>query len=565
MGTRPPTDPSSPSAVAAAAFPTARKGFDPDSVRDFLRQVAGELRRVQDERNRLAVELDDARAGHGPVELDEATVTDLLGEETAAVLRSAHEAATLVRARAEESASQRLREVEDETGRQRAEADVEVARLRQEANARAQELKDAALREGREMVNEARAVRERLFADLARRRDLARQQIEQLLAERERLERVFLEARASVDGILDELADLGPPPDLPEGAFTPPTTGEVPTVVLGEVDVPTFVAAAARVEADVDDTMARHPTHRRPHDEEDVARDGEGMGAEELADEDPAAPRPSVDDLFARLRASGTAAVAEEVLAEDEIGAADAAEEPATDVRALSATPDHPVERFEERKLVLEPVAAQLARALKRVLADEQNDVLDRLRRAKALPTVDDLLGSESDQNLRYRDAADEQLRVAAVAGVQSLGPGDPDEASQLLDGTNAIDRCLSDVDSEVVQPLRQRVATTLSSAADDPVEAASLLRGVFREWKVDRLDGTSDYLALSAHGRGAFIALAPGTPVCWVADPEGPGCPDAEDNSLAGAVAAGDEFPTGHRHAPAYPGCRCLLAPVHD
>lgn len=558
MGTRPPTDPTSPAAIAAAAFPTSRKGFDPNAVRDFLRQVAAELRRTQDERDRLGRQLDDVRAApSGPAELDEATVADLLGEETASVLRSAHEAATLVRARADENAAQRLRQVEDETGRLRAEADVEVARLRQDANARAQELKEAALREGREMVNEARAVRERLFADLARRRDLARQQIEQLLAERERLERVFLDARASVDGVLDELADLGPPPDLPEGAFTPPTTGEVPTMVLGEVDVPTFVAAAARIESDVDETMARHPTQHRPHEEEP---------AEDEAEEPPE-ERPSVDDLFARLRASGTAAVAEEVLTE---GAPDGGDDAAhvttpTELHSFAATPDHPVERFEERKAVLDPVATQLSRLLKRALADEQNDVLDRLRRAKVLPSLDDLLGTESDQVLRYRDAASEQLRVAAIAGVQSLGPGDPDEAGQLLDGTNAIDRCLSEVDSEVVQPLRQRVAATLSSAADDPVEAASLLRAAYREWKVDRLDGVSEHLALSAHGRGGFVALAPGSPVCWVADPEGPGCPDAEDNTLAGAVPAGEDFPTGHRHAPAYPGCRCLLAPVHD
>ncbi len=33
---------------------------------------------------------------------------------------------------------------------------------------------------------------------------------------------------------------------------------------------------------------------------------------------------------------------------------------------------------------------------------------------------------------------------------------------------------------------------------------------------------------------------------------------PDADDNALAGAVAAGEPFPTGHCHAPAYPGCRC-------
>jgi hypothetical protein len=613
MATRPLTDLSSPDAIAAASFPTARKGFDPDAVRQMLRRVADEIHRLRDERDRLAAELQVARAGAArPPDLDEATVAELLGEETASVLRSAHEAAAQMRARAEDSAGQRLREAEDELARRRTEADVEVARVRQEASERAQELKDAALREGREMVNEARAVRERVFADLARRRDLARQQIEHLLAEREQLEQVFLDARASVDAVLDELAVLGPPPEPPDGAFAPPTTGEVPTVVLGEVDVPAFAAAAARVESDVDDTMARHPTHHRSPEaaelvedihEDDLVDDAdlvddepaghdlvdEGPAGHDLVDEgigvvdepvedeppdgepvegqsvdDEGADRPSVDDLFARLRAAGTASVAEEVLGDDAASESSEDTAGAVEARSLTVVPDHPVERFEQRKETLEPVRTQLARQLKRVLADEQNDVLDRLRRTKTLPSLGDLLGAEGDHAQRYRDAAVEQLRIAALAGVESLGSHPTDEAARILDGTNAIDRCLSEVDTEVVQPLRQRVAAALSTAVDDPVEAASLLRAVYREWKVDRLDGASEHLSLAAHGRGAFVALAPGTPVCWVSDPEGSGCPDAEDNFLAGAVAAGDEFPTGHRHAPAYPGCRCLLAPVH-
>jgi cell division septum initiation protein DivIVA len=604
MATRSTINVTSPAAIASASFPTSRKGFDPEAVRQLLREVADEVRRLQDERDRLAAQLDAARAAPETPALDEATVTELLGEETASVLRSAHEAASHVRARADESAAQRLREAEDEVARLRGEAEVEAARLRQDANVRAQELKDAALREGREMVNEARAVRERIFADLARRRDLARQQIEQLLGERERLEQVFLDARSSVDSVLDELAQLGPPPEAPESAFTPPPTGEVPTVVLGEVDAPTFAAAAARIESDVDETMARHPTHHRPEageldewSDEDVGDAGaltdEGgavsAAGEEAADEaaqaedtaestaadldqaadapiaagedEDAGERPTVDDLFARLRAAGTADVAEEVLGDDTDRPPDAP----TGKHALTVVPDHPVERFEQRKETLEPVRASLARQLKRVLADEQNEVLDRLRRAKVLPSLTDLLGSESEHAQRYRDAAAKHLRTAALAGVDSLGPHGEDESATILDGTNAIERSLSEIDTEIVQPLLQRVAATLSSAADDPGEAAGLLRAVYREWKVDRLDGASEHLALAAHGRGAFVALAPGTPVCWVADPEGPGCPDAEDNFLAGAVAAGDEFPTGHRHAPAYPGCRCLLALVQS
>jgi hypothetical protein len=38
--------------------------------------------------------------------------------------------------------------------------------------------------------------------------------------------------------------------------------------------------------------------------------------------------------------------------------------------------------------------------------------------------------------------------------------------------------------------------------------------------------------------------------------------CPDCEDNMLNGPQRPGGDFPTGHVHPPAHPGCRCLLAP---
>ncbi len=55
------------------------------------------------------------------------------------------------------------------------------------------------------------------------------------------------------------------------------------------------------------------------------------------------------------------------------------------------------------------------------------------------------------------------------------------------------------------------------------------------------------------------------GSPVRWVLDPTGGPCPDCDDNVLGGAVAKGDEFPTGHPCAPAHPGCRCLVVPAAD
>ncbi len=85
-----------------------------------------------------------------------------------------------------------------------------------------------------------------------------------------------------------------------------------------------------------------------------------------------------------------------------------------------------------------------------------------------------------------------------------------------------------------------------------------------FREWKGERIEGLAgDHvvaaLSLGTHGRRRRRAASSGWP--WPRPGESP-CPDCEDNGLNGAQAAGEEFPTGHAHPPAHPGCRCLLAP---
>src|SRR5439155_23055495 len=58
---------------------------------------------------------------------------------------------------------------------------------------------------GREMVTEAHALRERLLGDLARRRKLAHAQVEQLRAGRERLLDAYRIVRRTLDEVTDEL------------------------------------------------------------------------------------------------------------------------------------------------------------------------------------------------------------------------------------------------------------------------------------------------------------------------------------------------------------------------
>ena len=226
--TRP--DPASPASVSAAQFPTSRRGYDQAEVRDFLRMVAAEQARLQERERFLERELkalQQSKAG-GLESIDEDTATRLLGEEAARVLQTAREAATQIRARAEDAASRLLREATDEAQRLREEAEIEAARRRQDAAADSEAELNMAKQQGRDMVNEARAYRERVLSELARRREMARQQIEQLIHGRDRLLQAFERSRVAAVEVMNELSPLGEPDEY---VNLQPTTGPVPMMV----------------------------------------------------------------------------------------------------------------------------------------------------------------------------------------------------------------------------------------------------------------------------------------------------------------------------------------------
>ena len=122
-------DPSSPTAVAAASFSTARRGFDQTEVRDFLRMVSAEISRLQERVTFLEREMANAQRAVPvlPTELDEETVAELLGEETARIVSAAREAANKIRTRSEETATRLVREATEEAARIREDAELEAA------------------------------------------------------------------------------------------------------------------------------------------------------------------------------------------------------------------------------------------------------------------------------------------------------------------------------------------------------------------------------------------------------------------------------------------------------
>ena len=621
-------DPSSPTAVAGATFPSSRRGFDQNEVRDFLRMVSAEISRQQERITFLERELlNSQQAGSAPqVELNEETITELLGEETARIVQAAREAAGKIKVRSEETATRLVREATDEAARVREDAELEAARVRQDAASDAEAEILMAKQQGRDMVNEARAYRERVLADVARRRELAREQIEDLMHGRDRIVQVFDRARIATEDVLRELDDVAEEPS--EFVNLAPTTGPIPIIVQADEieareamrpavsSAPAFVPydqdediavmteevvidRTARIEevVAIEEKVVEEQTRIAPvvelvveapvsnvvplfarqettvvvadldedldedEDDEDDVNDPPLVIVEQKAK----AVVPPADDIFAKLRRSGAESVAKEV-ATTQVKKVEPKKKPAekkiepvveeiieTSVEeAATATP------FELRDEELAPVIAAMSRKLKRVLADEQNEVLDILRGKLPVKTLDAIVGPKTDHSARMLEALEASLKAAALTGAKSLSnASDKDLQKMVASQMAAINEF---VIATVVAPLRERLSRSISQAAGDNAELTSLVRLVYREWKNQHVDTQIDNIAQTSFGRGAFAALTPGAKVCWKVDPNGPACADAEDNSLAGFVNAGEAFPTGHTHAPAHAGCRCAL-----
>lgn len=275
-------------------------------------------------------------------------------------------------------------------------------------------------------------------------------------------------------------------------------------------------------------------------------------------------------DVFARLRAEQEPEpepdpVAEGEAAVDEAPADEADAEPdsevAEDAGDLEVAADEEVEPepvddpgaapFRARDAALASIDKELSRRLKRALADEQNEVLDLLRRAKP-KGVDDLLPVADDHAARWADTAATALAEAAAAGAEGATP------------TSTVDLA-DELARHLTAPLRDRIDRSFAASDGNLDDVADRVRALYREWKGQRLSETSRHFLAAAYARGAFDAVPSSGQVQWILDPSVAPCPDCDDNVLAGAVPKGDEFPTGHACAPAHPGCRCLVRAADD
>ena len=210
-----------------------------------------------------------------------------------------------------------------------------------------------------------------------------------------------------------------------------------------------------------------------------------------------------------------------------------------------------------QRAELLGPVTTKLGRALKRALRDDQNVLLDALRHSSGAPDLAVLL-PEDQQLERISEATAVLLAEAWRVGHDWLGGGAPVPE----DATKAGGRLALELAAEVTALLRHRLSEALSPLGEGADGSADAAGAAYREWRGSRVEGSAGDFATRAFCEGAITGGA-GVTVRWVVDDDGQPCPDCDDNALAGAVAAGEEFPTGQLHPPVHPGCRCLLVAI--
>lgn len=499
-------------------FLVSLRGFDRAEVRAFLDQVAEQ---VQDLQRRLeaaegagTAHGDELRAAQDPPVGDSDGMPQVfadIGNETQRILEAAQEAATNMARKARVDAD---REVQ--SGRRQA------ARLIAEGEQRREEIET--------IVAGLEAARNSLSAQL---RDIG-----------DTIERV--------------IGELGAPPPPSATVREALTAGiGVPAAEPVRPDPPEAREPVEAGEEDEESDAADEPVLTRDPEAAPEAEEPVAPGGVEAAEPDPPQPDPpdAVDADVPDARPVG-------VESREEPGAPDVEAEEAERPDGLA----DPADPHGFRSAALTPLHPELVRAIKRGLQDVQNVALDRLRRTGGEGEPESLLPAD-EEVAQLGAAAAGLLEQAYRSGVEVAGIVVDRELPSPTVERDLLGGFLADASARVRSPL----AATLRmarSAGEEPPTWLDRVGGVFAELRGTVAEELADTHLMRAYELGLVDAWAAGgvTHRRWVLGRE-PRCPEARcrQNGLAGVVAMGGTYPSGHEVPPVHVGCRCTTIPTSE
>lgn len=198
-----------PDEIARREFATVFRGYDPAEVRTFLNQMAEQMAETADRIAEVQRSMADLQERASNPELTEEMVTALLGEQTAQILRSAREAASDIRIKAEDEVSRQLREAHEVTTKMREEAEAAVAERTSEADRRAEATRAEAVKFAEEVRRSANEDATNIRAEVAAEAERKRAELESdILQRREQTERDMHDLRTQARQQARDMIDL---------------------------------------------------------------------------------------------------------------------------------------------------------------------------------------------------------------------------------------------------------------------------------------------------------------------------------------------------------------------
>ena len=120
--------------------------------------------------------------------------------------------------------------------------------------------------------------------------------------------------------------------------------------------------------------------------------------------------------------------------------------------------------------------SSELARRLKRVLADEQSRLMSTLKPMEDMPALDEILGGEADHRAKYWTV------------VEQNAPGPVANASEASDAIDSL-----------IDTIRRRAGGAMNDANGDTGAAVVTLRSIYREIKTQQIGEIADTVCRAA------------------------------------------------------------------
>jgi DivIVA domain-containing protein len=557
--------------IASKSFPITRKGFDQSAVKRYLEEIATEFIKLNGILANLRSELESLKSKEANQDIPEDKLYALLGQRAAKILEQAKHSADETIQEAEKQAAKIIQDAEGLLAKRAKEADEFAQKILENAKSEAENIKletknkqeeilSAAKTQGAQIISQAQEARNTILNDLADKRKLLRTQVEQLIAGKNVLLKTIDHAKELIEKLQDEINRST------SSARVAAESVSTKIALENEPSLDQLIELATEIQSSNPQLTSQRDTNEESSNEDTQQYEGikilgaikaEKLQAQQGNKTNETQELHIIDEIFSKLKVSSNPTQTEE-----QVTLSDKQEsKPKTSQKKEDKVLDSPdpqeistaetqINQSDEIQGLCEklaPITAFLARKLKRVLSDQQNELLNRLRLSKD----GSLFAGLIEPNEQFNDF----VSIASEAFAQLVLIQKEFEKLQEVD--------FSQLNQELAKNLVESIRSKIFK--DDVIitelikpSLQELVSATYRELRSAKVDELSGDIIFKAYNLLVLHSCKDDELIIW--QPTKQPCSDCEDNSLSEPIKPFSLFPTGVNQPPFHSGCRCIL-----